>query len=154
MKTPATATDDPRISGCTCYRVRRLARRVTQIYDRVLAPSGLRVTQFALLARMAHDGPLAISALAAALDMDRTTLTRNLKPLVDAGLVELRADAADARQRKARLTPDGEARHRVARALRRKAQDELNRTLGAAQVASLHHLLDGLVETLTLKEPA
>ncbi len=140
--------DQPRVVGCTCFRVRRLARRVTQIYDRVLAPSGLRVTQFSLLSRLATGGPVAISPLAAALDMERTTLTRNLKPLVDAGFVTLTTCEEDARQRKVRLTRLGHARYRQAHKLRRQAQDELNRALGPAQVASLHAMLDVLVASL------
>ena len=139
---------DLRVIGCTCFRVRRLARRVTQIYDRVLAPSGLRVTQFSLLARLADGGAMAISPLAALLDMDRTTLTRNLKPLIDAGLVDLSTCDEDARQRQVRLTRAGLVSYRKAHKLRRVAQDEVNRTLGAQQVASLHGLLDDLLERL------
>ena len=143
-------------AGCTCFRVRRLARRVTQIYDRVLAPSGIRVTQFSLLSVLArsraeagaNQGAMAIGPLAAVLDMDRTTLTRNLKPLIDAGLVSLVQSKRDTRQREASLTAKGCRRYEDAKKLWRRAQDEMNRTLGMAQVASLHKLFDGLLETL------
>ncbi len=158
-RTDGTRTDETRVSGCTCFRVRRLARRVTQIYDRVLAPSGLRVTQFSLLSVLARNaaipgagtGAVAIGPLAAALDMDRTTLTRNLKPLIDARLVLLTKGKSDARQREASLTKTGRARHEDAKKLWRRAQDDINRTLGATQVASLHQLFDGLLETLNGK---
>lgn len=136
------------VDGCTCFRARRLARRITQIYDRVLAPSGLRVTQFSLLSSLLRSDSMAVGALATALDMDRTTLTRNLKPLVDAGLVTLARSEADARQREILLTDLGRARHREARKLWRRAQDEINRTLGPSKVVSLHRLFDGVVETL------
>jgi DNA-binding MarR family transcriptional regulator len=142
--------DESRVSGCTCFRIRRLARRVTQIYDRVLAPSGIRVTQFSLLTRLLA-GPIAIGPLAAALDMDRTTLSRNLKPLIDAGLVSLARGEGDARQRTVTLTATGRARYDDAKKLWRRAQNELNRMLGATQVASLHLLFDGLIETLNEK---
>lgn len=146
--TTRAAFDEPVIRGCTCFRVRRLARRVTQIYDRVLAPSGLRVTQFSLLAVVIRADAMPIGAIAVALDMDRTTLTRNLKPLVDAGLLSLVRSSIDARQREARVTAEGRARHAEARRLWRRAQDELQRILGAPQVASLHRLFDGLIDTL------
>ena len=145
---PAAASDATVIDGCTCFRARRLARRITQIYDRVLAPSGLRVTQFSLLSPLLRSGPLAVGALATTLDMDRTTLTRNLKPLIDAGLVSLARSATDARQREIVLTEVGRARHRDAKKLWRRAQDEINRTLGSPKVVSLHRLFDGVVETL------
>lgn len=139
------------VTGCTCFRVRRLARRVTQLYDHVLAPSGIRVTQFSLLSVLARNDAMAIGPLAAALDMDRTTLTRNLKPLIDAGLVSLAQGGRDARQREASLTKTGRARHEGAKKLWRRAQDDINRTLGITQVASLHRLFDGLLETLNPK---
>lgn len=145
------------VRGCTCFRVRRLARRVTQIYDRVLAPSGIRVTQFSLLSALARNGAdggaLAVGSLAAALDMDRTTLTRNLKPLIDVGLVSLVPGKADARRREAKLTRTGRLRYEEAKKLWRRAQDQMNRTLGMSQVASLHRLFDGLLETLDERRP-
>lgn len=143
------------VRGCTCFRVRRLARRVTQLYDRVLAPSGIRVTQFSLLSVLARNGAnpgaIAVGPLAVALDMDRTTLTRNLKPLIDAGLVSLAPGKTDARRREAKLTRTGRSRYQDAKKLWRCAQDEMNRTLGISQVASLHRLFDGLLETLDEK---
>lgn len=143
---------ETRVSGCTCLRVRRLARRVTQFYDRVLAPSGMRVTQFSLLAALARSAPeqggIAVGPLAAVLDMDRTTLTRNLKPLIDAGLVTLAPGETDARRREARLTPTGRRRYEQAKKLWRRAQDEMNRTLGLPRVAALHGLFDSLLDTL------
>ncbi len=121
---------------------------MTQIYDRTLAPCGLRVTQFSLLSRLLVDDAVAMGVLATALDMDRTTLTRNLKPLLDAGLVSLTRSAVDRRQREVRITREGRTRHAQARTLWRAAQDEINTTLGIARVASLHRLFDGLIGTL------
>jgi DNA-binding MarR family transcriptional regulator len=124
---------------------------VTQLYDRVLAPCGLRVTQFSLLSQLdARDG-VAIGPLADALDMDRTTLSRNLKPLVDARLVQLAPSDEDRRVRVVRMTQSGRARHAEARRLWRVAQNDVNRTLGEDEVASLHHLFDTLIETFNDK---
>ena len=136
-----------RVVGCTCTRIRRLARRVTQHYDRALAPCGLRVTQFALLSRLVRPEAMAIGPLADALDMDRTTLTRNLRPLVDAKLVALASSRSDARVREVRLTAAGRRRHDEAKRLWRHAQDAINRTWGDDEVASLHVLFDRLIET-------
>ena len=144
--TPIDAADSARpISGCTCARLRRLTRRMTALYDRELAPTGLRLTQFSLLAtlrREGNDGGLAVSDLAAAMDMDRTTLTRNLRPLLDQGLVELKADPADARVRRALITAKGLKTFIEAMPSWRVAQDFVNRTLGESNVGALHDWLD------------
>jgi len=90
--------------------VRSLARRVTQLYDDTLAPSGLRITQYALIAhaRRPKGAPApTVSDLAAALVTDRTTLTRNLRPLIAAGLVRVEA-GGDARSKAVRVTDAGE----------------------------------------------
>ena len=129
-----------RITGCTCAQLRKLTRRITQHYDARLAPAGLRVTQFSLLATLCHGGPARLSALAESMEMDRTTLTRNLKPLAEAGLVELAA-GEDGRERVVAATTRGRRAWLAARAEWRRAQDEVNRVLGVAQVAALHELL-------------
>jgi DNA-binding MarR family transcriptional regulator len=131
--------------GCTCARLRRLTRRITAVYDRELAAVGLRVTQYSLLSNLRHAAGaqgLAVSELAERMDMDRTTLTRNLKPLIGQGYAALAADAADARVRRALLTPEGAAALDAAKPYWLRAQREVNRTLGEATVAGLHHWLD------------
>ncbi len=143
----ARSSDADRPTGCTCARVRRLARRVTNLYDRALVPSGLRVTQYSLLSQLVADDGVAMGALAAVLDMDRTTLTRNLKPLVDAGLVLLAPSADDRRVRAIWLTAAGRRRHAQAARLWRRAQDDVDRTLGRDEVVALHRLFDTLIET-------
>ena len=135
------------ITGCTCDRLRKLARRLTQRYDAHLAPTGLRLTQFSLLAHLMRGGPATMSALAALLEMDRTTLTRNLKPLADAGLVALDS-GRDARERFLSLTGKGRTAWRAAREDWRRAQDEVNQVLGSEQVMALHGALDGSLERL------
>jgi len=66
--------DDQNALLCNCLAIRQASRHVTQFYDQLLAPSGLRTTQFAILGRLQRSGPMPINALAAALVMDRTTL--------------------------------------------------------------------------------
>ncbi len=144
--TSANAPDVARpVSGCTCARLRRLTRRVTALYDRELAPTGLRLTQYSLLATLRREGRrsgITVSDLAAAMDMDRTTLTRNLRPLLDQDLVELGADPADARVRRALITAKGQAAFAKAVPCWRVAQDSVNRTLGEGNVGALHDWLD------------
>jgi DNA-binding MarR family transcriptional regulator len=91
---------------CVCSQIRRTARRVSSLYDRLLASAGLTITQHALLANIARAGKMGRSALAVPLGMDRTTLTRNLKPLEAAKLV-LPAESEDRRERLLRLSPEG-----------------------------------------------
>src|SRR5512141_1390313 len=86
--------------GCTCFALRKVTRTVTRLYDQHLAAAGLKTTQFSLLRWIGH------APLAARTNMERTTLTRNLKPLIDAGWVVLKP-GADARQRIVTITPAG-----------------------------------------------
>ena len=88
----------PRPEDCNCFAVRSAARHVTQLYDQLLAPAGLRVTQFSILAKLKRKGPLTINVLADDMVMDRTTLGRNIRPLERDGLISVEA-AAIAEQR-------------------------------------------------------
>jgi DNA-binding MarR family transcriptional regulator len=133
--------------GCTCFRLRRASRRVTQYYDRFLEPSGLKVTQYSLLSSIRAHDQISITELAEALGMDRTTLTRNLKPLLDQGLVSV-SEGADRRTRAIQITPEGEAAYRRAVPHWRAAQAKLVELLGHDHVADLHRLIDQTVERL------
>jgi len=135
------------VMGCTCLRLRRVARRMTQIYDHGLEPSGLTVNQFGLLAHLfgaAQAGAVGwpIGRLSERLGMDPTTLNRNLKPLQSRGLVEDAVDPADRRIRLVRLTPEGERRWRAAVPLWRQAQTRVDTLLGDPAVQALNELLD------------
>src|SRR5437868_15546237 len=89
----------PASFGCTCLRLRKAARRITQIYDGYVEPFGLTITQFGLLAHLrAHSG-IGIGELAEKLVMDPTTMTRNLRPLARKRLVLLEPAANDRRYR-------------------------------------------------------
>jgi DNA-binding MarR family transcriptional regulator len=152
-QTPArTATMSASSQGCTCAKLRRLTRRITAVYDRELAGAGLRVTQYSLLAALRNDtSGVGLTELAERMDMDRSTLSRNLRPLIDRGWAELVAHGQDARVRVARLTAPGLAQWQSARPYWKRAQNEVNATLGAAQVLQLHQQLD---EVTPLFRPA
>jgi DNA-binding MarR family transcriptional regulator len=133
--------DEPNARDCNCLAIRQASRHVTQFYDQLLAPSGLRTTQYAILSRLQRGGPMPINALAAALVMDRTTLGRNILPLERDGLIEIGASPADRRRREVRLTPDGAARLRAARRGWAVAQQRFDEVFGADRAAALRDLL-------------
>lgn len=132
--------------SCTNLRLRQLTRQVTQHYDAQMAAAGLKTTQYSLLSAVQELGPVRAADLAAALKMDPSTLTRNLKPLVQAGWVTSAA-GADARTRAVSITAAGRAKRAEAQRHWRAAQDSLHRLLGAQRVEALHGLIH---ESLTL----
>ena len=140
-----TKTARPRPQDCNCLAVRQAARHITQFYDQLLAPNGLRATQFAILGRLARGGPTTINALAAALVMDRTTLGRNILPLQRDGLIEIGPGAGDRRRRDVRLSPAGAARLAAARAGWAAAQTRFDEVFGTERAAALRELLRAVV---------
>jgi DNA-binding MarR family transcriptional regulator len=134
-----TSPDLPR--GCTHLKLRQLNRLVTQHYEHAMAPAGVKITQYSLLSALAKRDSLQPTELARWLRMDVSTLSRNLKPLIQAGLIEM-LPGADARSRALSLTPEGKARRQQAQKLWRAAQNTLNDKLGVAFVAALHDQLD------------
>jgi DNA-binding MarR family transcriptional regulator len=104
---------------CNCAALRQAARRVTKLYDEVLAPIGLGVNQFSILARLGLVGPSAIQDLARLLVMDRSTLGHLLRPLEKRGFIKLEVSEQDRRSRVVALTQAGKVV--VAKALPRWA---------------------------------
>jgi DNA-binding MarR family transcriptional regulator len=92
--------------SCICTGLRRAARATTAFYDEALAPSGLRITQFAILRRLARLGPSSITLLANELALDRSTAGRNLDLLRRKGLVSA-GPGPDARETVMDLTERG-----------------------------------------------
>ena len=140
-----SVADRPIALGCNCLAIRQAARHVTQFYDQLLAPSGLRATQLAILGRLQRGGPMPINALAAELVMDRTTLGRNILPLERDGLIEIGASPTDRRRREVRLTPAGTARLRAATQNWKVAQQRFDQVFGADRAAALRDLLREVV---------
>lgn len=147
MTSSTRKTSQPQ--GCTNLKLRQLTRRVTQLYDAQVGQSGLKTTQFSLLTAVERMGPLQPGALARVLGLQASTLTRNLKPLLAAGLLHL-GPGADGRSRLVDITEAGRAKRAEAKRLWKAAQLELNRVLGEARVAALHALID---ESLALLAP-
>jgi DNA-binding MarR family transcriptional regulator len=132
--------------SCTARNLRNATRAITSLYDEALRPSGLRISQFGLLAALAIAEQVTVSKLAAVLGLDRTTMTRNLGPLVRRGLVES-ATGDDARNRVLRLTEKGRAALSRALPMWRRVQARVVRGLGEAEWKTL---LRGLQATAAL----
>jgi len=130
-----------RFQECNCLAIRQAARHVTQFYDQVFAPIGLRATQYAILSRLRHEGPMPINALANLLVMDRTTLGRNILPLQRDGLVEVAASPGDRRRREMRLTEAGRRLHSAGARHWEDAQQRFNTVFGDGRAAALRELL-------------
>jgi DNA-binding MarR family transcriptional regulator len=122
--------------GCTCARMRKLTRRLTRIYDAHLAPQEIKVTQYSLLANAAK-GERTLTEFAAELEMDRSTLTRNLAPLAAQGWVSVTV-GTDSRSRSISVTAAGRRKLKAVLPLWRKAQCEIESVLGASGVGELH----------------
>lgn len=136
-------------SGCTCLRLRKVSRRVSQIYDHALAPFDLTVTQYGLLGHIKTLDGIGIGALAEALVMDPTTLTRNLKPLEARKLVVAVADVRDRRNRNLHLTDAGRAALSAARPGWEAAQKKIADLLGDRDGPQLASMIDGLLLKLS-----
>jgi len=132
------------LAECVCSNIRKAARAVTQLYDGILKPSGLRVTQFALLAVLASAGPTTITRLGQILVMDRTTMTRNLKPLVNQGLITIEA-GQDQRTRVVALTASGREALAKALPLWEKAQTRVVEGLGRQRWSTLQADLSAVI---------
>lgn len=133
--------------GCTCSALRKLTRTVTRLYDLHMSKVGLKTTQYSLLQHVARQAQ-PVAELALRMHAERTTLTRNLKPLIDAGWVAL-LPSDDARQRIVTITDDGRATIKAAQLAWRNAQTELEHTLGMDMVYALHASLDQALSQLS-----
>ncbi|MGO1117752.1 MarR family winged helix-turn-helix transcriptional regulator [Rhodovibrionaceae bacterium A322] len=114
---------DPLQGYCLCLNARRMARVMTQYYDQQLEPSGLKITQFGLMTSLSREEGVPITQLADLLQLDRTTLTRNLKPLERAGLLTI-TGARDRRSREVWLTREGESKRDLAARCWQQAQEK------------------------------
>jgi DNA-binding MarR family transcriptional regulator len=133
--------------GCSCFRMRRLARAMSRLYDQHLATVGLKTTQYSVLANAAR-AALPVAELAERLGMERTTLTRNLKPLAEAGWVVL-VPGRDSRQRIVTISDAGRAKLEQAWPAWRAAQDAFENQLGVGEVRTLHTRLDATLAQVT-----
>jgi DNA-binding MarR family transcriptional regulator len=123
-------------AGCVCAGVRRAARALSQHYAKHLREAGLVGTQFSTLVVLARNGAMPVGRLAKALGVERTTLTRNLKPLEAKRWIKISGDH-DARVRHVEITAKGRAMAEKALPLWRKAQATVGPKLKELRLAEL-----------------
>jgi DNA-binding MarR family transcriptional regulator len=128
--------------SCAMFNLRKASRALTQLYEEIMKPSGVLPTQFTLLVVTRAMEPVAISKMADVLVMDRTTLTRNLKPLEREGWVSVRPSKQDKRAREVSLTEKGLERLEQALPLWHEAQHKIRESLG-------NNRIDRMIEDLT-----
>jgi DNA-binding MarR family transcriptional regulator len=133
--------------GCTNLKLRQLMRRVAQRYDAEVGQVGLKGTQYSLLSYVIKLGPIRPVDLAEAMNVDASTLSRNLRPLVAAGWITQEA-GADARSRLVQATDAGREKRVEAQRRWRVAQEGLNAALGPQRVIALHALIDEAMRAL------
>ena len=124
------------VTLCLCANVRRVTRKITQLYDGALRPTGLTSAQFNIIATLKYRPDLSITELSKALGVDRTTLTRNLKPLVRKGLIRS-GGMDDDRVRTTSLTDIGMAKFDECYPLWQSAQEQLSERLGTKNIPDL-----------------
>ncbi len=141
-----------RLQECNCLALRQAARHVTQFYDQYLASTGLRTTQFSILAKLKGLGPMTINALARELVMDRTTLGRTMLPLERDGLIAVREGSVDRRSKELAVTKAGAERLQRAAKLWVEAQKEFEKRFDPRRAADLRGLLSE-VASCELEKP-
>lgn len=124
---------------CHCLVSRQVARHVSRIYDRHLAPTGISAGDLAILEFVANEGSIAISDLAAKMFLERTTLLRNLKPLIDAGYLEPARDTVQKRRHTVSLTKAGEQKRLEAHSFWLAAQEEFEQETGEDKARDLRN---------------
>ncbi len=131
-------TSDPElgIAACHCHTLRHAARHLTQFYDRMLAPAGVKATQFPVLAALMQFGTMPLGALAARLGMDRATLGHNIRPMLAQGWLEM-APGEDRRRRDLALSAAGREVLEAALPLWQAAQAGFAAGFGAERAVGL-----------------
>ncbi len=131
---------DPAIGPCACSQLRRTSRAVSALYDDFLSPADLTVTQYALLVSIARSGAIQRTQLSGELGMERTTLTRNLRPLEREGWVAERA-GVDRREHMLYLTASGRRRLEKGFTCWTNAQQAFLQQFGSERMDELRTLL-------------
>ena len=145
----------PELGPCLCSQVRRLSRKLSSLYDTLLSPEDLTITQYSLLVNIERAGQLSHAVLAEKVGMDRTTLTRNLRPLTRAKWVTA-GTGKDRRQRLLQLTAAGRRKLLRSLPLWEEAQRQFLSQIGTESLAELRALLalseSAVTKTLTANQ--
>ncbi len=128
------------------FALRNVARRVAQLYDEILAPTGLRVMQLGILRVCGFFGPISIAGLARELAAERVTITRSLRPLFATGMLRRTQVAGGKQQALIELTPQGQTALANAIVCWEQAQRDLIGQLGEARWRRLKSELSAIAE--------
>lgn len=134
------------ILNCTCFKLRRLSRQITQLYDDSLRPTGLRITQFSLLSILRKEGSMPVVKLANGLGSDPTSISRALRPLMLKKFVEINS-GSDKRSKLVCITNEGVRKLLEADLYWHDAQEKVSKSFGAEQLLKL----ENEVELLSVK---
>jgi DNA-binding MarR family transcriptional regulator len=145
MPTKKTAAAKPQ--GCTNLKLMQLSRRVARLYDADVRALGLKHTQYALLSYVVRQGAITQTALAQAIGLQPSTITRNLQPLLAQGWLQVQA-GSDARSHQVVATASGQTLRTQAQVAWKQSQLALNQRLGNERVQRLHTLIDECVALL------
>lgn len=132
------------VTRCYCTALRTVTRKVTALYDEALAPLGIGVAQFAILRTLQRVGPVSATALGELVDLDRSTVSRNVRVLERLKLVRLERSPTDLRARAIALTAKGARALDDGAPLWDRAQDALRARLGAPAADTLLKVMTAL----------
>lgn len=136
-----TAKIEPDSLECNFTSIRQATRHVTRFYDACLAESGLRVTQYAILAMLAKRGTMTIAAMADILIVDRATMGHNLRPLERDGLLTIQVGTVDRREREVGLTETGKQKEKDTKVLWQVAQRYFEQEFGLEDALLMRKLM-------------
>jgi len=131
---------DKQPAVCSCINLRRASQAITEVYDEMIASSGLKISQYLLLKNVKHLGPVSVSSLALEIRLDRTTIVRNLKPLEEKDFI-IDVAKKGARNRQLKLTSKGLEILAIAEPLWLEAQNFIQQYLGKEEMNTLTTLL-------------
>ena len=135
----SSIANDPLV--CNGSALRKATRRITQLYDAMLAPCGLSVSQRSVLLHISRGDQPTMTELAHAMVLDRSALARNIQPLERDGYLIQTRDSEDGRSRRVELTPAGREKLAESNRLWRRAQDRFEEIYGAERAAALRIML-------------
>ena len=149
LRLPPLSDEMARMIGrrCLCLRVQRASRVIGRHFDDAFRALCLNNWQFSLLMKLNRPSPLTITGLAEELAMDRTTTTKNLKPLERRGLLEIRRDEQDGRVKRVVLTNAGQALLTEAVQHWDTAQQAIEGSLRGSDLGSLHAALEAIAQS-------
>ncbi|MDL2406843.1 MarR family transcriptional regulator [Rhizobium calliandrae] len=139
-----TANQPLAIDQCTCSAMRKASRQITRFYDAYLEPSGLRITQFLILAALNEAGGANINTLAERLDIERTAMGKMVGLLERDGFLQVTQSPTDGRARIIQLTPEGRRLHKEAEPLWHRAQSDFVTRNGGLNIENLRRELDAI----------